>query len=87
MMRRDVVARVILSGYQPGTNVSAHIESEIAKADLPIMEAKLHRLVAFQEMSFTGLVPMAGQGGQQCANLLDEISALGALPEPKKLAS
>jgi chromosome partitioning protein len=87
MMKRDVVARVILSGYQPGTNISAHIESEIAKAKLLMMKTRLHRLVAFQEMSFTGLVPMAGQGGQQCAHLVDEISALGALPEPKRLAS
>lgn len=87
MMKREVTARVILSGYQPGTNISAHIESEIAKARLPMMETRLHRLVAFQEMSFTGLIPMTGQGGQQCVNLLDEIGALGAFQEPKKLAS
>ena len=87
MMKRDVTARVILTGYQPGTNISAHIESEVAKAKLPVMQTKLHRLVAFQEMSFTGLVPTTGLAGLQCTNLLDEIDALGALPEPNKLAS
>jgi chromosome partitioning protein len=87
MMKRDVTARVIMTAYQPGTNISAHIENEVAKAKLPVMETKLHRLVAFQEMSFTGLVPTSGLAGLQCMNLLDEIQALGALPEPVKLAS
>jgi len=49
MMKRDVTARVVLTGYQPNTNISTHIEGEIAKAHLPVMETKLHRLVAFQE--------------------------------------
>jgi chromosome partitioning protein len=87
MMKREIPARVILTSYQPATNISAHIEKEVAKAKLPIMETKLHRLVAFQEMSFTGVVPTSGLAGLQCANLLDEIKALGALPEPAKLAS
>jgi chromosome partitioning protein len=87
MMKRDVTARVIMTAYQPGTNISAHIEKEVAKAELPVMKTKLHRLVAFQEMSFTGLVPTSGLAGLQCMNLLDEIQALGALPEPVKLAS
>ena len=30
------------------------------------METKLHRLVAFQEMSFTGIVPTSGIAGLQC---------------------
>jgi len=87
MMRREVAARVILTGYQPNTNISTHIENEIAKAKLPVMETKLHRLVAFQEMSFTGIVPMTGLAGLQCANFLEEIEALGGIPEAAKLAS
>jgi chromosome partitioning protein len=87
MMKRDVAARVILTGYQPNTNISTHIEGEIAKAKLPVMETKLHRLVAFQEMSFTGIVPTTGLAGLQCANVLDEIEALGGIPEAAKLAS
>ena len=87
MMRREVAARVILTGYQPNTNISTHIESEIAKAKLPVMETKIHRLVAFQEMSFTGIVPTSGLAGLQCANFLDEIEALGGIPEAAKMAS
>jgi hypothetical protein len=48
------------------------------------METKLHRLVAFQEVSFTGIAPSSGLAGQQCAALLEEIAGLGALPEPVK---
>jgi chromosome partitioning protein len=87
MMRREVMARVALTGYQPATNISAHIEGEVAKAKMPMLETKLHRLVAFQEMSFTGIVPTTGPAGQQCARLVEEIEALGAVPEPQKLAS
>jgi chromosome partitioning protein len=87
MMKREVLARVILTGMQPGTNIAEHIEKEVAKAKLPVMTTKLHRLVAFQEMSFTGIAPTAGLAGYQCTTFLGEITDLGGLPEPDKLAS
>lgn len=87
MMKREVLARVVLTAVQPGTNIAEHIEKEVAKAKLQVMPTRLHRLVAFQEMSFTGIAPVSGLAGQQCANLLEEIASLGALQEPKKLAS
>jgi chromosome partitioning protein len=87
MMKREVLARVVLTGMQPGTNIAEHIEKEVVKANLPIMATKLHRLVAFQEMSFTGIAPISGIAGSQSTAFLEEITRLGALPEPKKLAS
>jgi chromosome partitioning protein len=87
MMKRQILARVVLTGMQPGTNIAEHIEKEVAKAKLPVMKAKLHRLVAFQEMSFTGIAPTSGVAGHQCTAFLEEITDLGALPEPTKLAS
>ena len=87
MMKRSVTARVVLTGYQPNTNISTHVEGEIAKANLPLMRARLNRLVAFQEMSFTGIVPTAGIAGVQCANFIDEIASLGGIPAASKLAS
>ena len=87
MMKREVVARVILTGVQPGTNIAEHIEKEIAKAKLPTMETKLHRLVAFQEMSFTGIAPTSGIAGYQTTCLINEIASLGGLPNAMKLAS
>ena len=61
MLRRDVLHRVVLTAVQPGTNVADHIEKEVAKAGLPVLATRLHRLVAFQEMSFTGVPPTTGQ--------------------------
>ncbi|MGP7982839.1 MAG: hypothetical protein ACLPNO_02230, partial [Rhodoblastus sp.] len=87
MMKRSVTARVVLTGYQPNTNISTHVEGEIAKANLPLMRTKLNRLVAFQEMSFTGIVPTTGIAGVQCANFIDEIASLGGIPAASKLAS
>jgi chromosome partitioning protein len=87
MMRREVVARVVLTAVQPGTNIAEHIEKEVARAGLPVLSTQLHRLVAFQEMSFTGIPPTSGHAGVQCSNFLDDLEALGGLPEATKLAS
>jgi chromosome partitioning protein len=87
MMRREVVARVVLTAVQPGTNIAEHIEKEVTKAGLPVLGTRLHRLVAFQEMSFTGIPPTSGHAGFQCSNLLHDLEALGSLPEARKLAS
>ena len=87
MLRRDVPARVVLTAVQPGTNIAEHVEKEVAKAGLPVLRTRLHRLVAFQEMSFTGIPPTSGHAGVQTSNFLDDLEALGSLPETTKLAS
>ena len=87
MMRKEIPARVVLMAVQPGTNIAEHIEKEIAKAKLPVLDTRLHRLVAFQEMSFTGIAPTTGIAGVQCTNFLYDLEALGGVPETRKLAS
>jgi len=87
MMRKEIPARVVLMAVQPGTNIAEHIEKEIAKAKLTLLDTRLHRLVAFQEMSFTGIAPTTGIAGVQCTNFLYDLEALGGLPETRKLAS
>lgn len=87
MMRREIPARVVLTAVQPGTNIAEHIEKELAKAKLPVLETRLHRLVAFQEMSFTGIPPTSGLAGIQCTNFLLDLEALGGLPQAKQLVS
>jgi chromosome partitioning protein len=87
MLRRELPVQVVLTAVQPGTNISDHVEKEVAKAKMPVFPTRLHRLVAFQEMSFTGIPPTSGLAGIQTTNFLDELEALGALPETKKLAS
>ena len=38
MLKREVVARVVLTAVQPGTNIAEHIENEVAKAKLSVLK-------------------------------------------------
>ena len=87
MLRRELPVKVVLTAVQPGTNIAEHVEKEVAKAGLPVFPTRLHRLVAFQEMSFTGIAPTSGLAGVQATNFLDDLEALGALPETRTIAS
>ncbi|WP_436644535.1 division plane positioning ATPase MipZ [Microbaculum sp. FT89] len=88
LMRRDITMRVVLTDYQPYTNIGEHILAELEKHELPLMPTKLHRLVAFKEMTFTGHVPDRGTAGSQIDFLMDEVVALAGVPTLKtKLAS
>jgi chromosome partitioning protein len=87
MMRKEIPTCVVLTAVQPGTNIAEHIEKEVTKAGLPVLSTRLHRLVAFQEMSFTGIPPATGLAGVQCSNFLYDLEVLGGLPVTTKLAS
>lgn len=87
MLRRELPVYAVLTAVQPGTNIAEHVEREVAKANLPVFPTRLHRLVAFQEMSFTGIPPTSGVAGVQTTNFLDELETLGAWPATTKLAS
>ena len=80
MTRQDILTRVVLTDYQPKTVIAGHVERELEACALTPLEAKLHRLVAFKEMTFTGEVPTDGLAAHQVHTLLDELAALGALP-------
>ena len=80
MVRQEIPVRVIFTDYQPNTNVAQHVESEAGKYGLPIMNVRLNRLVAFKEMTFTGVVPNHDTAGAQVSRLLRELQALGVLP-------
>jgi len=80
MMKREIPVRVLFTDYQPHTNVAEHTEREIAKYDLPMMSTRLNRLVAFKEMTFTGVVPASGKASEQVDELLLEVHQLGAMP-------
>jgi len=80
MTRRDIPARVCFTDFQPNTNIAEHAERELEKYELPAMKAKLNRLVAFKEMTFTGVVPSTGTARAQIDVLLEEIKSLGAMP-------
>ncbi len=87
MIGRPLPVKVVLTAVQPGTNIAEHIENEVAKANMPVLRTRLHRLVAFQEMSFTGIVPSSGIAGTQVSNFLEDLAELGCMPDSMKLAS
>ncbi len=79
MTKRKIKHRVIFTDYQPHTNVTSHVEREVGRYKLPAMAARLNRLVAFKEMTFTGDVPRTGSAGEQVGSLFEELKKLGAL--------
>lgn len=88
MMNREIVARVVLTGFKPRTSVAAHVEQEIASAKMPDIKSRLHDLVAFEEMTFNGIVPATGPAGMQAEALFAEAMALAdPTYQPQKLAS
>ena len=88
MMGREVVARVVLTGFKPRTSVAAHVEQEIENAKMSDIKVRLHDLVAFEEMTFNGLVPVIGPAGFQAEALFAEAMALADPTwQPQKLAS
>lgn len=80
MSRQEIPVRVVLTDYQPSTVIAGHVERELQSCSLEPLTTRLHRLVAFKEMTFTGEVPTTGTAGTQINGLVDDIAALGALP-------
>lgn len=80
MTKSTIPARAVLTDYQPRTVIAGHVEAELAACGLEQMNTRLHRLVAFKEMTFSGDVPTDGTAGTQVATLIDDVAALGVLP-------
>lgn len=88
MTKRDIPAHVVLTDYQPHTNIAAHTENELKLMGASVMNTKLIRLVGFKEMTFNGQVPDTGQAGERVRAFLHELTQLGVVPDKKiKLAS
>ena len=66
-MSRSIPVRIVLTDYQPYTNIAEHIEAELAKNDLTVLQTKLKRLVAFKEMTFTGKIPNTNPARSLCS--------------------
>ncbi len=86
--KREIPARILLTDYQPHTNIAEHIENELKTAKAPILKTRLKRLVGFKEMTFNGEVPKHGAAGENAGRLMHELSKFGVIPKAKmKLAS
>lgn len=80
MTGEDITARAVLTDYQVNTVVAGHVERELASVGLEVLRTRLHRLVAFKEMTFTGEVPQTGNAGEQVNEFITDLADLGALP-------
>ena len=79
MVSREIPARVVYTDYTPKTNIAKQVRKKIRKHDLPVMKTRLHHLVAYKELTFTGKVPKKGTAGAQGQLLVQEICDLGYL--------
>jgi chromosome partitioning protein len=84
MTTRQIPARVVYTDYTPKTKVAKRVRKEIQDRDLPVMNTRLHHLVAFKELTFNGKVPKKGTAGAQGQLLVQEICEMGYLPFMKK---
>lgn len=80
MTRQDILARVVLTDYQPKTIIAGHVESELEACHLTVLPTRLHRLVAFKEMTFSGKVPQHGLAGELVTSLIRDLVELKVLP-------
>lgn len=79
LVKRDVPGRVVFTDVTPNTNISKHIIKEVRDVGLPALNTRLHRLVAFQELSY-GQMPRTGTAAAQAQLLVQEIEKMGVLP-------
>lgn len=80
MVKREIPSRVVYTDYTPKTNIAKYVKKRVKKHELPTMKTRLHRLVAFKELTFTGEIPKTGTAGAQGQLLVQEIQKMGLLP-------
>ena len=80
MVKREIPSRVVYTDYTPKTNIAKYVKKRVKKHELPTMKTRLHRLVAFKELTFTGDIPKTGTAGAQGQLLVQEIQKMGLLP-------
>ena len=77
---RNIPARLLFTDYTPKTKVAKKVRSHVKDKDLPTFKTRLHHLVAYKELTFTGKVPHKGTAGAQGQLLVQEIAMLGLMP-------
>ena len=78
--RREISYRALLTAADPRTAVAQHTRSELEKAGLPVLGTILTRLVAYQELTYTGTIPRGAGAGREIERLVEELQTLGWLP-------
>lgn len=84
MTNRKIPARIVYTDYTPKTKVAKRVRKEIYQRDLPVMRTRLHHLVAFKELTFSGKVPKKGTAAAQGQLLVQEMCEMGCMPFMRK---
>jgi chromosome partitioning protein len=80
MSGNRIKSRLVYTDYTPKTKVAKKVRKTVDALGLPTMKTRLHHLVAFKELTFSGKVPRKGPAGAQGQLLVQEICELGLLP-------
>jgi chromosome partitioning protein len=80
MTSRSIPARLLFTDYTPKTKIAKKVRARVKEMDLPTFKTRLHHLVAYKELTFSGKVPKKGTAGAQGQLLVQEIADLGLMP-------
>ena len=80
MVGRKIKARLLYTDYTPKTKIAKKVRKTVDDLSLPAMNTRLHHLVAYKELTFTGRIPKKGTAGAQGQLLIQEMSDMGAMP-------
>lgn len=80
MTDRKIKARLLYTDYTPKTKIAKRVRKAVEELSLPVLRTRLHHLVAYKELTFTGKVPKKGTAGAQGDLLVQEIRDMGFLP-------
>jgi len=76
---RDIPSRLLFTDYTPKTKIAKKVRNKVKELGLPTFKTRLHHLVAYKELTFTGKVPNKGTAGAQGQLLVQEIVELGLM--------
>lgn len=71
--------RLVYTNYVPKTKIAKKVRRAVDDLNLPVMKTRLHHLVAYKDLTFSGKVPKKGTAGAQGQLLVQEIFEMGHL--------
>lgn len=85
MTSRNIPVRSLFTDYTPKTKIAKKVRQQVKDLGLPVFNTRLHHLVAYKELTFTGKIPKKGTAGAQGQLLVKEIAELGMMPFMQEL--
>ena len=85
MTSRDIPVRSLFTDYTPKTKIAKKVRQHVKDLGLPVFNTRMHHLVAYKELTFTGKIPKKGTAGAQGQLLVQEIAELGMMPFMQEL--